>query len=383
MANLEIDDTITNEIVGNRDRFMKYKILFLGLGESYGGVEQFIFSICNSFLKDYFEFGFLNYYEIDDKTQNEINKIGAMEYRVSRYSKNPIRFLKEIYQFYHTNDEYKVIYCNASHASVILYAFPIWMNKGKKIVFHSHSSDGNHKRLHLKLQRLVNKFCTVKLACSEEAGLWMYGNLKNVQIIHNGIDTERFKFRSITRDRLRKKYNLQGRLVIGHVGRLSKVKNHDLLLSVFKEILKRKSNAFLVLIGEGELYKEIKSKILEMDLEKYVLMIPFQENIEDYYQLMDIFVLPSIREALPFTGIEAQASGLPVFYSDGVPKEADITDLVHYIKLKEEATIWAEKILQTERPDRSGYWEEVAKAGFDRKLMVNKVFDILTENRGN
>ena len=215
---------------------MKRKILFIGLGESYGGVEQFTFSICNSILKDYFEFDFLNYYEVNEKTRNEIEKIGAKEYIVSRYSRKPIRFLKEIYQFYKKHDEYNIIYCNASHASVILYTLPVWRNKQKRIIFHSHLNNGNHKNLHLKLQKLVNRFCSARIACSKEAAIWMYGTLDGVQIIYNGIDTEKFKFRNEIRSEMREKYNLQDKLVIGHVGRFAEMKNHGFLLRIFKEI---------------------------------------------------------------------------------------------------------------------------------------------------
>ena len=359
---------------------MKRKILFIGLGTSYGGVEQFTCSVCDSFLKDSYEFEFLNYYKVDEQTKDMIAKIGGKEYRVSRYSANPVRFLKEIHEFYRKHADYDAIYCNASYASVIFYTLPVWRDKRKKIVFHSHASDGNHKRLQIALRKLVNKFCDLKIAASESAALWMYGEGKEVQIVYSCIDAKRFQFRQEIRDMMREKYRLGDKLVIGHVGRLTEVKNHSFLLQVFKELLERRPNAFLVLIGEGELHEQIRNDILKMKLEEYVLMLPFQKNIQDYYQMMDIFVLPSLKEGMGLAGIEAQACGLSVFYSDGVPREAAITDLAHYLELKRAASEWAEKILLVKICDRSEYWKKVVEAGFDKEIMVKKVHELLREN---
>lgn len=74
--------------------------------------------------------------------------------------------------------------------------------------------------------------------------------------MNNAIETEKFLYNEKRRTELRKKYNLEGRFVIGTVGRMVYQKNHEFLLDVFSEICVEKPEAVLVLVGDGELRKK-------------------------------------------------------------------------------------------------------------------------------
>lgn len=88
---------------------------------------------------------------------------------------------------------------------------------------------------------------------------------------------------------------------------------------------------------------EIKQKVTSLGLQNDVLFLGFRNDINELMQAMDVFVLPSLWEGLPFTLVEAQAAGLPCVISDVVSDESIVTDLIKKESLKQSAEIWAKK----------------------------------------
>jgi len=80
-----------------------------------------------------------------------------------------------------------------------------------------------------------------------------------------------------------------------------------------------------MLLGTGELEENIKEKVKEYKIQDNVLFLGIKQNVNDYYQAMDVFILPSNFEGLPIVGVEAQASGIKCLFSENVTKETDIT----------------------------------------------------------
>ena len=107
------------------------------------------------------------------------------------------------------------------------------------------------------------------------------------------------------------------------IGRLTKQKNFSFLIDCFSEILKIKSNAKLLIIGDGELKDEIKKKIEQKKLNKNIRLIPFRNNIYNYLNLSSGFILSSLWEDPGFVLIEAAYLNIPILSSDckNGPKE--------------------------------------------------------------
>lgn len=258
----------------------------------------------------------------------------------------------------------------------------------KKILLHSHASsvDGNHriaKRIfHYTCRRLLKYIGTEFLTCSDLAAKWMYPNIDADSIIHvnNGIDLLKFRYNETIRDRMRKELGLEGKYVIGHVGRFAYQKNHKYLISVFKQVKKTEENTMLLLIGDGVLKDEIMAQIAEWNLTDDVIFYGVSNHVEELFQCMDIFVLPSHFEGLPIVGVEAQASGLPVLFSDKITKTAKVIDDVNFLPIEEDdVSKWVNLIKDYKDKKRYDTYQQLKDCGFDASDTVMQLSQLYNQ----
>ena len=262
---------------------------------------------------------------------NEIKKLGGRVFLVPKYQNLP-KYLKALEKLFKEN-QYRIVHANLSTLSV----FPLYVAKKVGVpirIAHSHSTSNpkEWKRNLIKniLRPFSMRYATDYFACSEVAGRYLFGNKAfdqgEVKIIHNAIDVEKFKFDKVARKKLRKEFGIMdSTIVIGHVGRFVQTKNHTFLVDVFKKYHERNPDSKLLLIGIGPLENQIKDKIRKLDLVESVIFLGQRDDINKLYSVMDIFCLPSLYEGLPVVGVESQATGLPIIFSNGVSHEAIIS----------------------------------------------------------
>lgn len=207
-------------------------------------------------------------------------------------------------------------------------------------------------------------------ACSRNAAEFLFAPQelegKGYQFIPNGIDTQRFQFDPEVRERVRAELGLDGKLVIGNIGRLCEQKNQGFLLDVFAEIVKQRPESRLLLVGEGEDKPLLMQKAQRLGVADGVIFYGLSDHAERLLWAMDMFVLPSRFEGLPVTGVEAQASGLPCFFADTVTRECRISDMAVFLPLTASPLEWAEAIISRGiAADRPVSAVSVQNAGFD------------------
>ncbi len=170
--------------------------------------------------------------------------------------------------------------------------------------------------------------------------------IDNTVVIRNGIDFNRFKEIKETRGEIRKSLKIpQNAFVLGHIGRFCDQKNHTFLIDVFSEVYKENKNAFLLLIGAGELLNTIKTKIDKCGLKKRVMILSHRSDIPQLLRAMNVFVFPSLHEGLGIVLIEAQVSGLRCIISDTVPREAFQSEFAVPMSLQASPVEWRNVIL--------------------------------------
>jgi len=209
----------------------------------------------------------------------------------------------------------------------------------------------------------------VLFACSRLAGEDVFGKeaMKRgrVKIIHNAIDVGRFAFDETKRREAREALGAAGQLVLGHVGRFDYQKNHPYLLEVFAAVCRKRSDAVLLLLGDGEARPAMEARCRELGIAEKVKFLGNRKDTERFYQAMDLFLLPSFFEGLPGVLVEAQAAGLACIVSDTVTREAEATDLVSWLSIDEPPERWAEEVIKRSSYERRNTAKELTAAGFD------------------
>ncbi len=286
------------------------------------------------------------------KPPQELKDMGARYFVVPPYQKLPAH-LKALRKLYKENN-YKIVHSGMNTLAVFS-LFAAWTAGVPVRINHNHSTanKGEGKRIILKyaLKPFAKLFATDYFACSEFAGRWLFGNKTfdegKVRVFNNAIELDRFAFDPVKRQEVRSRYDLTDKnFVVGHVGRFMPQKNHDFLIDIFAELLKKKPDAVLMLVGDGELRNEMREKADRLNISDKVIFVDPTTKVEEYYQAMDVFCFPSIFEGLGLVAVEAQASGLPAVVSDEVPEEADITDVIRHMSLRSSARKWAEALLK-------------------------------------
>lgn len=236
-----------------------------------------------------------------------------------------------------------------------LNVFPLYCAYKEKIpvrIAHSHSTSNKKEWKKNILKNVLKKFskifATHYFSCSEHAGRWLFGDSTfekgKVTIIKNAINIEKFKYNESIRNKLRKELNVENKLVLGHVGRFMKQKNHEFLINVFNEIYKENKDIVLILIGNGPLEEKIKNKVKDLEIEENVKFLGVKDNVNEYMQAMDMFLFPSLYEGLGIVAVEAQCSGLKCLVSTEVPKEVKLTKNIKFIENNEE--LWKKTIIK-------------------------------------
>jgi len=140
---------------------------------------------------------------------------------------------------------------------------------------------------------------------------------ERIKVIHNGIDVEKYAIRNTQYAiRKRKELGLGDGPVVGIVARLSDVKGHTYLIQAMKNVLESMPQAQLLIVGEGKKKQELVKLVNALEIQKNIFFIPSVTETTEVLSIMDIFVLPSLKEGLGLSLMEAMASGLAVIGSD-------------------------------------------------------------------
>lgn len=356
-----------------------------------GGIEAFVFK--NTFLIQ--DPGQEIFYYSDnaaasDKYDEGIKKLGRELFISSAAEMSGGKIIRKIgklaaFEKLCKNKDIDIVHVHMSSPADYLSGASAKMAGVKKIILHSHSGDrpgaSLPKKFIFSLCRLMMKTCSYRLlACSEMAGKYMFGADSRFTVVKNGIDTAHFGFDGAVRNDIRDKLGLDGRFVVGHVGRLAKIKNQCFLADIFKCILEENSNSVLLIAGDGEYEEKIREHIQALGISERVIFAGAVNDPAPFLFAMDAFVLPSFSEGIPIAAIEAQTAGLKTICSDKVPAEAAVTGLCTFMPLEASAEEWAEHIIsQCDGYDRRSFAEEVKAAGYDIKETAKQLEKIYSE----
>jgi glycosyltransferase involved in cell wall biosynthesis len=140
--------------------------------------------------------------------------------------------------------------------------------------------------------------------------------MEKVTAIPTGIDTSRFDPERVN-GKLKQELGLKPEIpLVGTIAILRKKKGHHILLDAIPLILEKIPDAVFVFAGDGPQKKNIADKIEDLGLTGRVFMLGLRKDIPDILKSIDIFVLPTLQEALGTSFIEAMAMEKPVIGAD-------------------------------------------------------------------
>lgn len=357
------------------------------IGKFYsGGVEQCAMNYYRNIDKSKIQFDFICDSDSTNIPYDEIEVLGGRCIIVPPYQ-NIFKFQK-VFEKICRENKYKIVHSNVNSLSIL----PLKAAKKAGVpirIAHSHSTSNKKewKKTLIKesLKPFSKKYSTNYFACTEFAGRWLFGdktyNEGNVTLINNAIELNSFDYNEEVRKEKRNEFNINDNtLVVGHVGRFVVQKNHSFLIDIFNEIHKKNQNSVLILIGEGPLEEKIKEKVKKIGLQGCVEFLGKRNDVNKYYQAMDIFLFPSLYEGLGMCLIEAQVSGLRCITSTEVPKVVKITKYIEFLNLKNKAGIWANECLKEMKElERKSQMEVISKNGYDIKKEAKKLENIYLE----
>lgn len=269
-----------------------------------GGVESVVMNYYRNIDKSKVQFHFICDEDSTDIPYDEIEKLGGKVIVVPPYQKL-FKYQKELYKIFKENN-YKIVHSHINALSV----FPLRIAKKAGVpirIAHSHSTSNKKEWKKNLIKDVLRPFSKIYanqfFACTEHAGKWLFGKKvlerKELNVINNAIDLKKFEFNEKIREDLRKELGIkEDTIVIGHIGRFMRQKNHEFLIDVFNELYKKNQNTVLILIGQGPLLNEIKQKARNLNIEDKIKFIGQITDVERYYNIMDVFVFPSIYEGL-------------------------------------------------------------------------------------
>lgn len=356
----------------NQKRFDMIRIAIIAGVLHSGGKRNLIMEYYRHIDKSKVQFDFICDSDSNGIPKEEIESLGGSVYLVAPY--------KQI--FAHLRDTYKILKENkytAMHAwDNTLNVFPMFVGKlaGVKVRISESISKGdkNEKKTFIKyaLRPFSHWFATLFMANSVDCGIWQFGkrtyNKGKISIFKTVINTDWNAYDENLRNETRKKMEWDGKIVYGFIGRYVPQKNPLFLIDIFHEISRKQNDAILVMIGFGELENEITNRISQYGLVDRVQNLGRTDDIKQFYNAFDAFLLPSLYEGMPVVGIEAQCAGLPIFFSKNITEETTACEMAHYISLEESPKIWAEKIIESVSINmncRRSYASEVLETGFD------------------
>ncbi len=336
-----------------------------------GGAENMIMNLYRAVDRTKIQFDFVQNKGEKAAFEDEITSLGGRIFRCPRYNgKNHFAYKKWWKNFFKEHKgEYPVVHGHIGSSAAVYLS--VAKKNGAFTVAHSHSASRSfsfYRIFSYPTRFIADQF----FACSRDAGVARYGkrvggDKNRCRVLNNAIDVNRFTFSAEARKACRDDLGIKDDdIVVGNVGRFAYPKNHPFIFEVFEEIKKKNSSAMLLLVGDGELRPQIEEIIEKKNLKESVILTGVRSNTWDYYQAMDVFLMPSVYEGLPVSMVEAQTCGLPCCVSTGVPRESAILeDLVQFYSLEDPAELWAERVLKSVLPQRRDTSEEIKKAGYD------------------
>ena len=319
----------------------KKKVLYVITKSVLGGAGKYVYDLATNLPKDKFEVFVAAGGE--GPLARKIGEAGIPYYKIKNFQRD-INVFKEILAYFEIllilfKIRPDVIHVNSSKAGGIVgqaaldYRF-LSFNFKLKTIFTAHGWAFHEIRpwwqiFLIRIFTTLTAFYYSKIICVSEFD--RLSAIKNrvapkrkLITIHNGIDFNDYRF--LEKDEARQKLNIgklsQDEILLGTVGEFTKNKGQEYLIDAIKLLVTRYPLLVAIIIGWGEEKENLSLLVTRYSLQNNVFLIDNLPHAAPYLKAFDIFALPSVKEGLPYTLLEAGLAGLPVVATNvgGIPE---------------------------------------------------------------
>lgn len=351
---------------------MTIRVLHVVGAMNRAGAETMIMNLYRSIDRDRIQFDFLVHEERECDYDEEILDLGGTISRIPRFTGiNFSAYAKASKEAIGACGD-PIVHGHIGSSAAIYLSQAKKM--GKTTIAHSHAQNYPlsleeiaFRALSFPTRYIADEF----VACSQGAGADRFGTRvvasDRFRVLANGIPVESYRCTDEEHAAAKKALGIDGGLVVGHVGRLTAVKNHDFLLRVFKEIALEDPSAHLLLYGKGGQEVKLRELATSLGIDRQVRFCGLTDDVPKALKALDVMVFPSFREGLAMAVVEAQAAGVPCVISEGVPPEAVLSDRIIRLPLSEDLEAWAKTAVVLARgvAGREEGADLVKASGFD------------------
>jgi glycosyltransferase involved in cell wall biosynthesis len=357
-------------------------------GKFISGIDTYLLEAYRAIDRDKVQFDFLFRYENPFRgLPKELELLGARVYELNISEREHVllrqlRETRRLWRFFRRH-QYPIVEINMTSLFMILQAAAIARVFGSRVrIVHSHAATTSEPRVKRILKAaftpLLDLVGTEFWSCSSEGTAQYLFTRRTLatgsySVVRNGIDTTRFSFDTASRERLRYDLGLGDALCVAQIGRLVPEKNPRFTLRVFRDLLRLRPDARLLMVGDGVEFDALRHLATRLNLDAYVTFTGARMDVAEIMQAVDVVIAPSFSEGFPVACLESQAAGLPCLVSDAFPREVDVTGFVTFMSLHASTSEWAATAAQLRNDDRASGAERVRAAGFDRRTTADEL----------
>jgi len=316
----------------------KIKLMFFITKGNFGGAQRYVFDLATNLSKKEYDISVICGAGIE--LPERLRKADIKIWQISNLNRNinpfsDIKATKEIYKII-KNEKPDVLHLNSSKAGIIG-AIIGRLNKIKKIIFTGHGWYFNERRniiskiITYKLHWLTVLLCHQTIAVSEKTARDIYKlpiKKNKIMVIKNGIND----FETINKTEARKLLMKHSGLLqdlpinnliwLGSIGELHENKGFETAVKTISKLTNHHPDLIYIIIGEGEERKNLEKLISKLELKETVFLLGNIPEARKLLKALDIFIIPSRTEALPYVALEAGLAGLPTVCSKvgGLPE---------------------------------------------------------------
>jgi glycosyltransferase involved in cell wall biosynthesis len=309
----------------------KKKILYIVTQAERGGAQKYILDLATN-LQNKYEILVAAHGNNNDWLFEKLNEKGINSKKLYNLKRKiePLNDISAVFEIKKVIEKFKpdIIHLNSSKAGVI---GSIAAKKGKaKVIYTAHGFVFNEplnvikKNIYLWAERLTGKYKDDIITISDfdkKTGVkHIIAPTNKFTTIHNGIETDSSKI--LNKDKARLSLGVPGKYnLVGTISNYYSTKALHRLIKAAKIVIEKNSNCKFVLIGEGPEQEKLESLIEELNLSNN-FFLGSVENALIFLKALDVFVLPSVKEGMPYTILEAMLAEVPIIATEvgGVPE---------------------------------------------------------------